>query len=359
VVVIGESDLNDPRLIRSLDEHGYGLDGQWADDFHHAVHAALTNETVGYYADFGDVEMIAAALREPFVYDGRYSAHRNRRHGASSAGLPRERFVVSIQNHDQVGNRATGDRLSSVLAPDQLRLVAALLLLSPYVPLIFMGQEHGETNPFQYFVSHGDPSLVDAVRTGRRREFESFGWGDDVPDPQAEETFLRSMVDREKTAHPTHAQMLALYHDLLALREEELLLKPDGADVSVSRHGDVIALLRTARRGDGERHALVATFNCSAETCEVTLPELASGGGGQWTLRLSTDDREYGGSDRVPRELGAEQLAVASGSWSVASTPGSESPARERPTPASGGGTHAQPIVSLPPWTAALYGQTS
>ena len=355
VVVIAESDLNDPRLIRPIAEHGDGLDGQWADDFHHAVHAAFTGETVGYYADFGDVAMIAAALREPFVYDGRYSAYRRRRHGASSAGLPREKFVVSIQNHDQVGNRAAGDRLSSVLAPDQLRLAASLLLLSPYVPLIFMGQEHGETNPFQYFVSHGDPTLVEAVRRGRRKEFESFEWGDDVPDPQAEETFLRSMVDRQKTAQPTHAQMLALYHDLLALREKEPLLKPDGADISVRQHGDVITLLRTARGGDSEEQALIAIFNCSAETCELALPELASGGG-QWTLRLSTDAREYGGDDRV-RALGVEQLAVAIGSWSVASTPGSELPPPERPTPPSG--MHAQPIVSLPPWTAALYGHTS
>src|SRR6185312_13216691 len=163
-----------------------------ADDFHHAVHAALTGETNGYYADFAESpsRRVAESLKEPFVYSGQFSLHRRRRHGGPSTGLPRKRFVVAIQNHDQVGNRATGDRISCTLNASQLRLAAALLLMSPYVPLIFMGQEYGETNPFQYFISHSDEQLVAAVRDGRRREFEAFGWGNDVPDPQDEQTFL-------------------------------------------------------------------------------------------------------------------------------------------------------------------------
>src|SRR5262249_38471410 len=151
------SDLNDPKLIRGIDAYGFGLDGQWSDDFHHAVHALLTGEQGGYYTDFGAIDQLVASLREPFVYDGARSRYRRRRHGGKSEELPREKFVVAMQNHDQIGNRATGDRLSTILSPEQLRLAAALLLLSPYVPLIFMGEEYGETNPFQYFVSHDNP----------------------------------------------------------------------------------------------------------------------------------------------------------------------------------------------------------
>ena len=245
VVVIGESDLNDPRVVRAVEEYGYGLDAQWSDDFHHAVHAALTGETIGYYSDFGDTEWIAASLREPFAYDGRRSLHRKRKHGGSSAGLPRERFVVAIQNHDQVGNRAAGDRLSTTLTAEQFRLATALLLLSPYVPLLFMGQEYGETNPFPYFVSHGDEQLVQAVREGRRKEFESFGWGDDVPDPQAEETFRRSVLDRAKATQPQHAAIVELHRDLLALRAAEPSLRPDASTIEVAFANGLITLLRT------------------------------------------------------------------------------------------------------------------
>ena len=339
VVVIAESDLNDPRLVRSIDEYGYGLDGQWSDDFHHAVHALLTGETAGYYADFGAVKHLAAALREPFVYDGAFSPHRRRRHGGKSVGLPREKFVVAIQNHDQVGNRAIGDRLSTILTPEQLRLAATLLLLSPYVPLIFMGQEYGETNPFQYFVSHGDDALVHAVRTGRRREFESFGWGDDVPDPQAEETFHRSVLDRGRAAQPEHAAVFALYRDLLALRAEEPMLLPDGADVSVTERDGCITLLRSPRRGAREAGALLAIFNCTDATRGVSLPEAKHG---SWSLRLTTESVERGAWS-VERDAWSGE----SEAWRAA--PGDE-PRRlmvSEPAP--------QRAVSMPPWTAAVY----
>ena len=350
VLVIAESDLNDPKLIRPISQHGYGLDGQWSDDFHHAVHAALTGERLGYYADFGTVSQIAAALREPFVYDGGYSPHRRRRHGGSSVGLPRDKFVVAIQNHDQVGNRATGDRLSTVLSPDRLRLAAALLLLSPYVPLLFMGQEYGETNPFQYFVSHGDEGLVDAVRIGRRGEFEAFGWGEDVPDPQAEETFRRSILDRARAANPEHAAVFALYRDLLALREEEPLLKPDGSSVSISETGGCISLLRHAvGRDDGSGGALLALFNCTSEPREAPLPEHTSGG--RWTLRLTTDASGYGGQARVGDEAQTDEaaMAVANAAWSADSgslgdTVTADAPRRLMAT-----------VTALPPWSASVF----
>jgi len=358
VVVIGESDLNDPKLIRPIEQYGYGLDGQWSDDFHHAVHALLTEETLGYYADFGTVDHLAASLREPFVYAGSFSQHRRRRHGGKSDGLPREKFVVAIQNHDQIGNRATGDRLSTVLAPDQLRLAAALLLLSPYVPLIFMGQEYGETNPFLYFVSHGDPDLVEAVRAGRRKEFESFGWGDDVPDPQSEDTFERSRLDRVRASRPEHAAVYRLYRDLLALREEEPMLRPDGAVVAITETDGCITMLwRGAGRGirDAGSGDLLAVFNCTGVPREVALPD---GSDGRWTLRLTTDAAGYGGEGRIAEEIGGEELAVsaAGSAWRAESH-------------ASGGGTResdaprrlmtsesaSRRSFTMPPWSAALY----
>jgi maltooligosyltrehalose trehalohydrolase len=332
VLVIGESDLNDPKLLRRVEEYGYGLDAQWSDDFHHAVHAALTGETNGYYADFGAPAAIADSLREPFVYDGKFSPHRRRRHGGSSAGLPRKRFVVAVQNHDQVGNRATGDRLSATLSPEQLRLAAALLLLSPYVPLIFMGQEYGETNPFQYFISHGDERLVAAVREGRRKEFEAFGWGDDVPDPQSEDTFARSRLEWDKRACDRHEQMLMLYRDLLALRREEPMLRPDGARVSVT-NGEPgwIALLREPDHSwDTSAEALLAVFNCSPKPVGVPVPAPDTRA---WTLRLSTDAPGYGGSSGVAE--------------SVVATEPPDGPRRLLgTTPRS---------VRLPAWTAAVF----
>ena len=175
-LVIAEIDANDPRWVRGREVGGFGLDAHWSDDFHHAVHVALTGERTGYYADFAEPGAVAKALGERYVNDGRYSPHRRRRHGRPAADVPRDRFVVCVQNHDQTGNRAGGERLAALVSPGAVRLAAAILLLSPYVPLLFMGEEHGETNPFLYFVSHGDPALVEAVREGRRREFAAFAW---------------------------------------------------------------------------------------------------------------------------------------------------------------------------------------
>ncbi|HVX38885.1 MAG TPA: malto-oligosyltrehalose trehalohydrolase [Gemmatimonadaceae bacterium] len=337
VVVIGESDLNDPHLVRRLEEHGFGLDGQWSDDFHHAVHAALTGERAGYYIDFGSVSHVADALREPFVFDGKYSAYRRRRHGAASVGIPRQRFVVAVQNHDQVGNRARGDRLSTLLDQAQLRLAAALLILSPYVPLIFMGEEYGETNPFLYFVSHGDSELVDAVRRGRRDEFAAFDWGANVPDPADPSTFEGSKIDWATGTHGEHARLLALYRDLLAVRREDALFRPDGARIAVE-HDEAagwITLLREPRDPairtlPGETAAAAAVFNCSARQQEVPLPESTARA---WTLRLSTDASGYGGSDAVP---GAVQIEREPG----------------EPKRLMSIRRHA---VRLPPWSAALY----
>lgn len=194
--LVAESDLNDPKFVRTLDAGGYGLDASWADEWHHALHATLTGERSGYYEDFGSLALLAKALRQAWVYDGMWSPHRQRVHGRSPAGLPGDRFVVSTQNHDQVGNRAIGERSSALMSEGRLKIAAALLLTSPFVPLLFQGEEWAAGTPFQYFTDHPDPELGRAVSEGRRREFSYFGWEpQDVPDPQDPATYQRSKLD--------------------------------------------------------------------------------------------------------------------------------------------------------------------
>ncbi len=217
--VIAESDLNEPRLVRSRDAGGFGLDAAWADDWHHAVHTALTGEADGYYVDFDDPDALPSALAQAWVLDGRWSQSRQRAHGRPPTGLAASRFVVCTQNHDQVGNRALGERLSALVSQDRLLVAAALLLTSPFVPLLFQGEEWAASTPFQYFTDHADPELADAVREGRRSEFAAFGWDPDaVPDPQDPATFERSRLDWSEPEQDGHARVLSWYRTLLALR---------------------------------------------------------------------------------------------------------------------------------------------
>ncbi len=219
VHIVAESDLNDPRLLYPPERGGYGLDAQWSDDFHHAAHALLTGERQGYYADFGKVTQIARVLAQPFLFAGDYSLSRDRKHGAPPDGLTGDRFVVCLQNHDQVGNRAHGDRLGSLLHdPAKLRLAASYLLLAPYLPLLFMGEEYGETNPFPFFCSFGDDNLAEAVRAGRRREFAEFAWHGNIPDPHGEATFRAAILSWSWPAGTPRAGLRRLYHDLLTAR---------------------------------------------------------------------------------------------------------------------------------------------
>jgi len=217
--VIAESDLNDARLLHTPASGGYGIDAQWSDDFHHSVHTLLTGENSGYYADFGSANDLDVVLKEGWRYSGQYSPHRHRNHGNSPRGISSERFVVFTQNHDQVGNRAQGDRLSQLVDPQSLALAAGITLLSPFSPLLFMGEEYGETHPFPYFTSHSDASLIEAVRKGRREEFASFGWKGDVPDPQDERTFKRSVLDFTVRDKEPHRTLWNLYKSLIAIRK--------------------------------------------------------------------------------------------------------------------------------------------
>lgn len=219
LVLIAESDLNDPRLVQAPVAGGYGLDAQWNEDYHHALHALLTGERQGYYADFGGMGDVATALREGFVYAGRRSAYRRRRHGRPATGLGGHRFVGCLQNHDQVGNRARGERMSELVGLGRLMIGAALVLTAPFVPMLFQGEEWGARTPFQYFTDHDDPALGAAVRDGRRREVTAFGWNPEaVPDPQVRETFERSRLDWTEPAREPHASLLDWHRGLIRLR---------------------------------------------------------------------------------------------------------------------------------------------
>ena len=217
--VTAESDANDPRIVTPVEEGGHGLDAVWSDDWHHAVHVALTGETDGYYRDYTDPGALPKALQQAWVLDGSWSRHRGGPHGASPDGLPPERFIVCAQNHDQVGNRAIGERSSALLGPGRLRVAAVLLLTSPFVPLLFQGEEWGASSPFLYFTDHRDPDLGAAVRDGRRREFAAFGWDPTViPDPQDPATFERSRLDWSEIVEPERQDLLAWHRTLIALR---------------------------------------------------------------------------------------------------------------------------------------------
>jgi maltooligosyltrehalose trehalohydrolase len=266
LLLIAESDLNDPRLVRPRDAGGYGLDAQWSDDFHHALHAVLTGERGGYYADFGGLAALARALTRVWVYDGRYSAFRRRRHGRPPTGLSAHRFLGYLQNHDQIGNRALGERTSQLLDLGRQKIAAALVLTAPFVPLLFQGEEWGATAPFQYFTDHDDPELAAAVRAGRREEFAAFGWDPErLPDPQARATFERSKLDWDERVREPHAELLAWYRTLIRLRSERPELS-DGRLERVHARVDEAAGWLALERG-----ALMVACNLGTETCRIEL----------------------------------------------------------------------------------------
>jgi maltooligosyltrehalose trehalohydrolase len=237
--VIAESELNDPRLVKDRAGGGLGLDAAWADDWHHALHTTLTGERAGYYADFGSLAQLQKALCQAWVYDGAWSPHRGRFRGGAATGLPPHSFVVAAQNHDQVGNRAAGDRLSAFLDEDRLKVAAALLLTTQFTPMLFQGEEWSAGTPFLYFTGHPDRDLGRAVSQGRRREFEAFGWAPDaVPDPQDPGTFESSKLRWEELSEPFHRRMLDWYTQLIAVRRR-LPAPRERIDVSVESGGRV------------------------------------------------------------------------------------------------------------------------
>lgn len=311
VNVIAESDLNDARVIDPPSVGGYGLDGQWNDDFHHALRVVVAGERKGYYEDFHGLSDLAEAVRDGYVYSARYSAHRRRRHGNSSRHCQPSQFVVFSQNHDQIGNRAVGDRLSTQLSWDALKAIRALVLLSPNIPLLFMGEEYGETAPFQYFIEHGDPDLVEAVRQGRRREFAHFGWNpEDIPDPQDPSTFERSRLNREGLDDRQSA-LLRWSRALIQLRKQEASL--GAGDGTIRNHRvwafddeQVLVMHRWTR--DHAASLIVCGFNTSPVTVRLVEPQ------GTWLRRLDSMDQDFGGSGQGSVPM---QLSISAGGTSV------------------------------------------
>lgn len=251
--VISESDRNDPRLVMPDAVGGYGHDAMWSDDLHHALHSLLTGERQGYYQDYGQVAHLVKALRQGFVYQGGYSRYRRHSHGAPTRSMPARAHVVCSQNHDQIGNRMLGERLSSLVSPAALRMAAGLLLLSPYTPLLFMGEEYGETAPFLYFISHLDAGLVKAVCRGRKRDFKEFAWKGTPPDPASEATYARSRLDWDKLEQSPHKELFAFYKALIRLRHSlEYRNGPYDPQPQVQLHaaGEILLMepaLRTGR----------------------------------------------------------------------------------------------------------------
>jgi len=271
LVLVAESDHNDPRPVRVPEVGGYGLDALWNEDFHHALHAVLTGEKGGYYRDFGSLRDLAAVLTRGLAYDGRYSPYRRRRHGRPATGLPGRRFVGFLQNHDQVGNRAAGERTARLLSGGLLKIGAALVLTSPFVPLLFQGEEWGAGTPFLYFTDHSDPALGEAVREGRLREFAAFGWDPAIPsEPQAPATFERSRLDWSERRREPHADILAWHRALIRLRRTH----PDLADDRLERIRVSFEETDTVRWLVVERGAVAIACNLTASGQRIVDPVL-------------------------------------------------------------------------------------
>jgi maltooligosyltrehalose trehalohydrolase len=289
VYLIPESDLNDTRLIRSRELGGFGLDAQWNDDFHHSLHTLLTGEQTGYYQDFGRLHHLVRAFSEGYVYSGDYSHYRKRSHGNSSRSIAAEQLIVFAQNHDQVGNRAQSERLSQLVSFEAQKLSAGVVLLSPFIPLLFMGEEYGETAPFYYFVSHSDAGLIEAVRRGRREEFTAFRWEGEPPDPQGEATFLQCKLDPELRFQGQHEILYRFYGELIRLRRESPPLKVlDKGRLEVTGLEEKKALL-WRRWTEEQQMAAVFHFGKQARSFSLPLPE------GHWRKQLDSADSIWGG----------------------------------------------------------------
>ena len=290
IFLIAESADNNVRLVRPREIGGYGLDAQWNDDFHHCLRTLLTNDRTGYYEDYGEFGQLIKAYREGFVYSNEYSRLRRRRHGSVSRDVSAERFVVFSQNHDQVGNRLLGDRLAQVVSFEDLKLAAGLVILSPFVPLLFMGEEYAETTTFPYFISHSDPELIEAVRCGRQAEFAAFQWQGEVPNPQDSRTFLRAKLNHELRNAGHHMVMLKFYRELLALRKKFATLSTvdkNNMEVIGFENDHVLAVRRWR---DDERALLLANLNTSAAAITLDLPE------GHWRKIIDSADETWRGA---------------------------------------------------------------
>ncbi|MDQ3280607.1 MAG: malto-oligosyltrehalose trehalohydrolase [Acidobacteriota bacterium] len=304
IYTIAESDLNDPRVITSKEEYGLGFDTQWADDFHHSLHTLITGESAGYYEGFpAKATNLARVLTTGYLYTGQHSNYRGRKYGLKPKTKDGAQFVVSMQNHDQVGNRMMGDRIAGLVSFDEVRLAAAATILSPFVPMLFMGEEYGEKAPFQYFTSHSDPALIEAVRNGRKEEFNDFAWQGEAPDPDDEETFRRSKINWDLREKGEHESIWRFYKQLLALRRDTPALR--NLDLSaVHAVADDSKQVLLVRRGTGAEQVLLG-FNFSDTAQQVRALE------GSWQTLFDTGAKIEGGEITLPPHAFAIWSAVS------------------------------------------------
>ncbi|MEO8893014.1 MAG: malto-oligosyltrehalose trehalohydrolase [Coleofasciculaceae cyanobacterium] len=302
-----ENDLSDTKIIRSVESGGYGIDAQWNDAFHHCLHTILTGEQVGYYQDYGTTELLAKAYKEGFVYSGQYSSFRKRFHGNNSSQIPGSQFVVFIQNHDQIGNRMLGERLSHLVSFEALKLAAGVLLLSPNVPLLFMGEEYAEDAPFLYFVSHTDPNLITAVKEGRKKDFSAFHLEEEFDDSFSNDTFQKCVLSWEKQHEGKHKVLRELYRNLILLRKTVPALKKldkTNLETFIIEEDKILVL----RRGSNDEQILcLFNFNETNVTFQIPFE-------GSWQKILNSADEQWMGlGSTISEELTSQQTATLVG----------------------------------------------
>jgi maltooligosyltrehalose trehalohydrolase len=307
LLLVAESADNDPRVVAPRAGGGLGLQAQWNDDFHHALHAVITGETTGYYADFGRLDQLAVTIDRGFYFQGEYSRVRRRRHGAPSDSIAPDQLVIFAQNHDHIGNRPAGDRLATLVPLAAQRLAAAILLLSPGVPLLFMGEEYGETAPFPFFVDHGDAGLAAAVRSGRAEEMAALTLPGEPLDPTDPSTRDVAVLDRSLRQDPDHSDLVTLHRGLLRFRRQQVTFA--AATRSSTRAWAVGPVLTVVRTAGSDRTA--ALFNLGSATASAILPDPPTNSPGTWTPVLDARDPGLGGhgpTDPAPVDRGAVPL---------------------------------------------------
>lgn len=300
--LIAELDLNDNRFINPINRGGYGMDAQWIDEFHHALRVSSGQRRTGYYSDFDGVESLAKSYRDAYVYDGAYSDHRKKKFGVKASGNVGSQFVVFSQNHDHVGNRMLGERSSQLVSTPMLMLMAGAVLVSPYLPLLFMGEEYAESNPFQYFVSHSDPELAQAVREGRKREFSAFHLEGEAPDPMAGETFQNSKLQWDLPGAEPHRTMLGFYKKLILVRKKYAALNRLNREDLLAAHDEQRRTITLTRTRDDQR--VVCFMNFSTEDQEVETPDT----GVPWHKVLASSDPQWGGQNPMPESVSGKSL---------------------------------------------------
>ena len=311
--LVAESPLNDARVIRTRDKGGFGIDGQWSDDFHHVVHTLLTGENKGYYCDYGRLEHLEKAYTEGFVYSWNYSTYRKKHYGSSSRDIPAQRFVVCSQNHDQVGNRMRGERLCHLVSFEAAKLAAGAVLLSPFVPMLFMGEEYADPSPFLYFVSHTDENLIRAVTRGRNRGYKKFRWKGEPFDPQSVKTFVTSRLTWEKRTEGKHRIMLDFYQALIALRNSVPALGNLDKNSLRVQADPATRVLLMHRQLVGSYVACVMNFSDEDRVMPMRLPE------GIWMKLFDSADEQWNGpgSSLPERTDDSGKLTLPANSFTV------------------------------------------